>query len=107
MDSTVLCQEFFDCTVATTDPYYNSLAFNFHEYFFASESIYTRRLSLELHLTAGAKRCLVNKVSQISVNGVVMNRLVKQQLIFNCALNIFHLDLQPLNCFVFRLAAAQ
>ena len=107
VDSTMLCEEFFDSPVTTANPYYNSFAFNFHEYLLSSESIYTRSLSFKLHFTTEAKRCLVDKVSQVSVNGVVMNRLVKQQLVFNCTLNIFHVDLQALNCFIFRLAASQ
>lgn len=60
-----------------------------------------------MHLASQAQWCLVDVVGQISVDTVFLDWFVDKELIFDSALDIFHLLLQSLYLFILSLATSE
>ncbi len=60
-----------------------------------------------MHLASQSQGCLVDIVGQISVDAVFLDWFVDEELVFDGALDIFHLLLQSLDLFVLHLASSE
>jgi len=93
VNTAVLSQKLFDCAVAATDPDHDRLALNLHEDLLPCEAIDAWCLPLKMHLTAKAKRRFVDVVSEVTINVVILHRLVDEELVLDRCLNVLYISL--------------
>ena len=83
----------------------DSFTLNLHEDLFPGKSVYSRSLSLEMHLASQSQRSFIDIVGQVLINWVVLERLVEEETIFDATLDVIHLLLLAFDLFVFLLTA--